>query len=574
MNFIDVKLIVKNKYAAGLDLVSFLKGFIFTAIINRLMSTDHIAYPDTNYFTPLILDYLSEKESLGHLYHRFPKIENFRAQIDEKSRSYNNSIRKDLVEVLKEQYSVLEVSETTFGNIEILSSEKTFTVVTGHQLNLFTGPLYFLYKIVSTINLTRKLKEKHPENDFVPVYWMATEDHDFEEINFFNLHGKKFKWNNAEKRAGATAVGKLSTEGLEEVFKLFSAEIGGGTNAEELKEMFQKAYLEHDNLTDATRYLANRLFGKEGLVIIAAGDSRLKKHFSGHIKNELLNESSSNASQAAIDSLAELDYKVQVNPRDINLFYLNDEIRERIVKRDSRYYVHETEISWSKEEILAEVDAHPERFSPNVMMRPLYQEVLLPNLCYIGGGGELAYWLQLKNYFEAENVVFPMLLLRNSALLQTAKQDAKRRKLDISLKELFLKQHELINRKVRKISNINIDFSEQKEHLIQQFQQMYELAEKTDKSFIGAVKAQEVKQLKGIDNLENRLLQAQKRKLKDEVERIAALQNDLFPNRSLQERQTNFSEYYDEYGRELIERLLVELDPLDANFKIITFGKE
>jgi len=574
MNFIDVKLIVKNKYAAGLDLVSFLKGFIFTAIINRLMSTDHIAYPDTNYFTPLILDYLSEKESLGHLYHRFPKIENFRAQIDEKSRSYNNSIRKDLVEVLKEQYSGLEVSETTSGNIDLLSSEKTFTVVTGHQLNLFTGPLYFLYKIVSTINLTRKLKEEHPENDFVPVYWMATEDHDFEEINFFNLHGKKFKWNNAEKRAGATAVGKLSTEGLEEVFKLFSSEIGGGTNAEELKEMFQKAYLEHNNLTDATRYLANRLFGKEGLVIIAAGDSRLKKHFSSHIKNELLIESSSKASQAAIDSLAELDYKVQVNPRDINLFYLNDEIRERIVKKDAKYFVHETEISWSKEEILTEVDAHPERFSPNVMMRPLYQEVLLPNLCYIGGGGELAYWLQLKNYFDAENVVFPMLLLRNSALLQTAKQNAKRRKLDISLKELFLKQHELINRKVRKISNINIDFSEQKEHLIQQFQHMYELAEKTDKSFVGAVKAQEVKQLKGLDNLENRLLQAQKRKLKDEVERISALQNDLFPNRSLQERQTNFSEYYDEYGQELIERLLAELDPLDANFKIITFGKE
>ena len=338
--------------------------------------------------------------------------------------------------------------------------------------------------------------------------------------------------------------------------------------------MFQEAYLEHNNLTDATRYLANRLFGKEGLVIVAAGDSRLKKHFSVHIKNELLNESSSKASQAAIDSLQEQDYKVQVNPRDINLFYLNDEIRERIVKKDAQYFVHKTEISWSKEEILAEVDAHPERFSPNVMMRPLYQEVLLPNLCYIGGGGELAYWLQLKNNFEAEDVVFPMLLLRNSALLQTAKQDAKRRKLDISLKELFLKQHELINRKVRKISNINIDFSEQKEHLIQQFQQMYKLAEKTDKSFIGAVKAQEVKQLKGLDNLENRLLQAQKRKLKDEVERIAALQNDLFPNRSLQERQTNFSEYYDEYGQELIERLLTELDPLDANFKIITFGKE
>ncbi|WP_026915542.1 bacillithiol biosynthesis cysteine-adding enzyme BshC [Christiangramia portivictoriae] len=538
------------------------------------MSTDYIAYPETNYFTPLILDYLLEKESLGHLYHRFPKIENFMEQIDEKSESYDDSIRKDLVEVLNEQYSNLKISEETARNIDLLSSNKTFTVVTGHQLNLFTGPLYFLYKIVSTINLSRKLKATYPEQDFVPVYWMATEDHDFEEINFFNLHGKKFKWNNAEKRAGATAVGKLSTEGLEEVFKLFSAEIGAGTNAEDLKDMFQKAYLEHDHLTDATRFLANRLFGREGLVIMAAGDARLKKHFSSHIKNELLSGSSSKESQEAINSLAELDYKVQVNPRDINLFYLNEEIRERIIKKDDRFFVHETEISWSKEQILAEVDAHPERFSPNVMMRPLYQEVLLPNLCYIGGGGELAYWLQLKNYFDAENVTFPMLLLRNSALLQSAKQDGKRRRLDISLKELFLKQHELINRKVRKISNIDIDFSQQKEHLIQQFQKMYELAEKTDQSFIGAVKAQEVKQLKGLDNLENRLLRAQKRKLKDEVERIAALQNELFPNRSLQERQTNFSEYYDEYGPELIERLLEELDPLDANFKIITFGEK
>jgi len=538
------------------------------------MSTNHIAYPDTNYFTPLILDYLSEKEEIRDLYHRFPNLENFGAQITEKENSYDHEIRQDIVKVLKEQYAKLDTSASTLKNIDALSSRKTFTVVTGHQLNLFIGPLYFLYKIVSTINLTRKLKETYPEYEFVPVYWMATEDHDFEEINFFNLNGKKFKWNNAEKRAGSTAVGKLSTEGLDEVFKLFSAEIGGGTNAEELKNMFQSAYLEHDNLTDATRYLANRLFGQEGLVIIAAGDTRLKKHFKKHIENELLHQRSYKESQQAINSLQALDYKVQVNPRDLNLFYLNNELRERIIKKGERYFVHDTEISWSEEEILEEVAQSPERFSPNVMMRPLYQEVILPNLCYIGGGGELAYWLQLKNYFEAEGILFPMLLLRNSALLQTAKQDMKREKLDISLKELFLKQHELINRKVRKISNIDIDFSDQKEHLKKQFQYMYELAAKTDASFHGAVKAQEVKQLKGLENLEKRLLKAQKRTLKDEVERIAALQNGLFPNRSLQERQSNFSEYYKEYGNELVEKLLASLDPLDANFKIITFGKE
>lgn len=538
------------------------------------MPTDCISYSETNYFSPLILDYLSEKSDLKDFYHRFPKLENFGDQISEKAETYDHTIRKDLVKVLNKQYAALETSEKLKQNIDLLGSEKTFTVVTGHQLNLFTGPLYFLYKIISTINLTRQLKEKYSDYDFVPVYWMATEDHDFEEINFFNLHGKKFKWNKADERAGKTAVGYLSTEGLEEVYKLFASEIGGGENAEFLKSLFREAYLEHDNLSDATRYIADKIFGKHGLVIIDAQDTELKKHFVPYVENELNGQLSCKEASEAMEKMNSLGYNVQVNPREINLFYLTDEIRERIIEKDGKFFVNETQISWSHEDILKELKEHPERFSPNVMLRPLYQQVILPNLCYIGGGGELAYWLELKSYFEAEKVTFPILLLRNSALLQTAKQDEKRQRLNISIAELFLKQHELINRKVRKISNIDIDFSPQKQHLVEQFQKMYDLAEQTDKSFLGAVKAQEVKQLKGLDNLEKRLLKAQKRKLKDEVERIAGLQNELFPNKSLQERQTNFSEFYVEYGEELISELMDKLDPLESNFKILTFGKE
>ncbi|MCM8568218.1 bacillithiol biosynthesis cysteine-adding enzyme BshC [Gramella jeungdoensis] len=538
------------------------------------MPTDCISYPESNYFSSLILDYLSEKSDLEDFYNRFPKPENFGDQIKEKKSSYDHGIRMDLVNVLKKQYSGLDPSESVERNIELLELENTFTVVTGHQLNLFTGPLYFLYKIISTINLTKQLKEKHPDHDFVPIYWMATEDHDFEEINFFNLHGKKFKWNEADERAGKTAVGYLSTKGLDEVFKLFSAEIGGGESAEFLKSLFEEAYLKHTNLTQATRYIADKIFGKYGLVVLDAQDAELKKHFISYAKNELIDQISYRKTSEVVERINSLGYNIQVNPREINLFYLTEEMRERIIERDGKFFVHETQISWSREEILEELREHPERFSPNVMLRPLYQEVILPNLCYIGGGGELAYWLELRSYFEAENVTFPMLLLRNSALLQTAKQNKKRERLNITLQELFLKQHELINRKVRKISNIDIDFSPQKQHLVEQFQEMYKLAEQTDKSFLGAVKAQEVKQLKGLDNLEKRLLKAQKRKLKDEVERIAELQNELFPNKSLQERQTNFSEFYVEYGEQLVTELMENLDPLESNFKILTFGKE
>jgi uncharacterized protein YllA (UPF0747 family) len=225
-------------------------------------------------------------------------------------------------------------------------------------------------------------------------------------------------------------------------------------------------------------------------------------------------------------------------------------------------------LSFTKKELLEELQTYPERFSPNVVARPLYQEVILPNLCYIGGGGELAYWLQLKASFQAMEVPFPILLLRNSVLIITEKQDEKLDKLNISHEDIFLKRHSLINKKIREVSNIDIDFSPQKKFLEEQFKGMYDLAEQTDKSFLGAVKAQEVKQKKGLDKLEKRLLKAQKRKLEDHVVRLTDIQNQLFPGQSLQERQLNFSELYLEYGEELIPMLLKHLNPLDLNFTI------
>ena len=219
--------------------------------------------------------------------------------------------------------------------------------------------------------------------------------------------------------------------------------------------------------------------------------------------------------------------------------------------------------------MLTHLQENPEKFSPNVIVRPLYEEVVLPNLCYIGGGGELAYWLQLKSYFDAEKVPFPILLLRNSALIISKIQTQKLRKLNISPTEIFLKQQDLINKKIKEVSKIKIDFSEQRQFLEKQFIELEQLAKLTDKSFIGAVKAQQAKQLKGLDKLQNRLLKAQKRKLSDLVDRITVLQNELFPNQSLEERTRNFSEVYEKHGNEFIETLKSNLAPLDGEFQII-----
>lgn len=531
------------------------------------MEVDCIPFQKTGYFSKLICDYLDENKTLKPFYRRFPKLENFKEQIAEKSKNYSVAQRELLVRQLKQQYQDFEISEKTSNNINDLGGSQTFTIVTGHQLNLFTGPLYFLYKIVSTINLCEKLKEHYPEQDFVPVYWMATEDHDFDEINYFNFQGKKIQWN----RPAGGAVGHMGTEGLSDVLEVLNAKLGNSKNAQKLKNLFKEAYINHSTLAGATRFLANALFGEHGLVVVDGDDKELKGCLVPFIKKDIFEQLPFQKVSESIERLSKVseDYKIQVNPREINYFYLQQGLRERIVEKEGHFLVNDTDIQFDQVGLENEMEAHPERFSPNVIARPLYQEVILPNLCYIGGGGELAYWLELKDYFEAMGVPFPMLLLRNSALVLTKKQAEKVKKMDLDVADLFLKQNSLINKKIRQISNIDIDFSAQKMALGEQFAHLYELANETEKSFLGAVKAQEVKQIKGLQNLEKRLLKAQKRKLKDQVIRLTEIQNELFPNYSLQERQLNFSELYLQYGEGLIPMLMDSLQPLEQSFLVL-----
>jgi len=524
-----------------------------------------IPFHKTGYFSKIICDYLDQKESIAPFYINYPDLNGFKEQLEQKRLSFGVQSRASLVESLKNKYKNLNTSNKVKANIQLLQKENTFTVTTGHQLNLFTGPLYFLYKIVSAINLAKQLKAEFPSDNFVPIYWMATEDHDFEEINYFNFRGKKIRWN-IESSGG---VGRLSTKGLDELLTVFNAQLGTTNSANYLKELFHKAYIEHKTLTEATRFLANELFSEYGLVIVDGDDSKLKRQFLPFIKDELFKNISYKEVSKTIASL-DKNYKVQVNPREINLFYLSEGLRERIIFENNIYKVNNSSIEFSKEELEYELKLHPERFSPNVIMRPLYQEVILPNLCYIGGGGELAYWFELKTYFETVKVPFPILLLRNSVLLISDKQKLKLDKLNISIEEIFFKQQDLIKKKINEVSELEIDFSKQRGFLVKQFDDLEKIAEQTDKSFMGAVKAQRKKQLNGLDNLEKRLLKAEKRKHQELTHRIKELQDELFPNQSLEERQLNFSEYYLEYGDQLIPRLIESLEPLKLEFTVIT----
>ena len=528
------------------------------------MPNDCISYSKSGYFSGLINDYLQEKSEVKSLYNRFPKLENFKAQIEEKQSNYTPEFRATLVEVLVKQNQSINLSESTQNNIQLLKNQNTFTVTTGHQLSLFTGPLYFLYKIISTIKLAQQLKAEYPTFDFVPVYWMATEDHDFEEISSFTFKGKKIHWN--AQRKGA--VGRLSTEGLPAVFEVFSQELGHGKNADVIRELFQSAYVKHENLAQATRYLVNELFGAKGLVIIDGDEVLLKKQFAPYVQEELQKQTAFTTVTETIQQLK--GYHAQVNPREINLFYLEDNLRERIIYTDGKYQVNNTSLVFSEVEMLELLQKHPEKFSPNVIMRPLYQEVVLPNLAYIGGGGEIAYWLELKSYFKSQKVTFPILVLRDSLVLSTEKQLQKADKLQLTWSDFFLKQADLVWLKTHQLSEFSIDLTNYKVQLQNQFAQLQALAKQTDASFSGAVSAQEKKQLNGLDKLEKRLLKAQIRKQSEILERITTLQNELFPNQGLQERQLNFAEFYLEFGEGFFEKLFQAQNPLQLTFKMVS----
>src|SRR5690554_4140926 len=338
------------------------------------MKVDCIHYKETNYFSKIVIDYLEGAPTLTPFYQYQPEISSFQKAIENKNFSIEK--REVLAHALAEQYAKggIHLKESLVAqNIESLKTKNTFTITTGHQLNLFTGPLYFIYKIVSVINLSKRLKKLHPEQNFVPVYWMATEDHDFEEISFFRFKGKTLQWETQQKGA----VGRMNPKELIEVFEEFKTLITPySTNEQQLKEWFEKAYLQHDNLADATRYLVHEMFYEHGLLIVDGDDPVLKTMFIPQVKEELQKEISAQLVAQQNERLAE-HYKIQVNPRAINLFYLIDGSRERIIKGKSGFSIHNTQEKFSTEEFYNLLEKHPERFSPNVLLRPLYQEVIL-----------------------------------------------------------------------------------------------------------------------------------------------------------------------------------------------------
>ncbi len=526
---------------------------------------NRLKYQNLHFFSKLVKAYLNHNESSLSLYSLFPTIENFSKAIDYKSKQPIN--REVLVQVLKKQYAHISDAVFSIQNIEKLKEQNTFTITTGHQLNLFTGPLYFIYKIVSTIKLTHQLQIQYPQYNFVPVYWMATEDHDWAEINHFHTSDKdQFYWENEVNYA----VGTVPTKGLENVANELKSIWESDVFGSELHSMFEKAYLNGLALSEATRTIAHQLFGSYGLVILDAQDSALKKSFIPIMKKELKQQSVFNEVTQTNHFLKENGFEIQVNPREINLFYLTQNSRQRILKEADSYRVNHTDLVFASHEIEAELESHPERFSPNVLMRPLYQESILPNLAYIGGGGEIAYWLQLKGIFDAFQIPFPMLVVRNSALWITDKQIRRLEKLGLTSSDMMLTAQEISNLVIHLNEPSNKpDFQEFENQIKILLHPIENWAFQIDPTLISGMKGILQKQLNEWEHWEQKLQKSLKKKNSDALERAEKIRAELFPNETLQERYLNFSVFYKDMGNEFIRQLWNEFDPLVFEFKIL-----
>lgn len=526
------------------------------------MKAKYISYQDTHSFSKLVLDYVDDNTFLKPFYSYRPDLNGLADAI--RNHSFKGN-RTQLVNALKAQYANVNANKAVTNNIALLANDNTYTVTTGHQLNLFTGPLYFIYKIVTTINLALELKIAHPEKNFVPVYWMATEDHDFEEINHVKVDEKNISW--IQKTNGAT--GRLSTKNVAAAVQAYKGYLGISKNGKKLANLVEKAYLQHENLADATRFLVNSLFEQYGLVIINADDAQLKKQFGAIIKSDIIGQNSDKLIAETSKTLESNGYKTQVNGREINFFYLKQNLRERIIKQGDKYVVNHTTLSFSEAELIAEVDAHPDRFSPNVIMRPLYQEVILPNIAYVGGGAEVSYWMQLKANFDFYNVCFPVLLLRNSALVIDQRSIDNLTKLGFTFEDVFLQLNELQEKWISKNSTAHTKLDKETADIGAIFEGIKSNAYQIDKTLESSAAAAFAKTAKVLAKLEKKLLSAEKRNNKVSLTQIENLKNRLFPGGTLQERVTNLAPMYVNYGDDFISSLVENFEPLGGDFTLI-----
>ena len=489
-------------------------------------------------------------------------VANFQGQIEEKKEQYTRIHREVLIRGLNVQYEAVKPHEKVSQALQQLSSDNTFTVTTGHQLSLLTGPLYFIYKILHVIKQCVDLKVTYPSNNFVPVFWMASEDHDFEEIKETAIFNQPLSWDSKD----LGAVGRFPTEGLQEI-------IG------ELKNMFSN----HPNATIFSvleayqgptygvaffRFI-HELFADFGLVILDGDNAIFKEAFAPIIEKELVEQFSFQAVQETSMELNKLGLKTQVNPREINLFYLSPHKRERIIKNDEHTFSVGS-LSFSKAELINKLKENPQNFSPNVILRPVYQEFLLPNVCYVGGVGELNYWLQLKGVFDKAKVVFPLIQARSSMFYLDRALLDKIDGLGLLRKDFFKEKNQIVKGFIAEHGESTFDFSRLDTHFNELKILISTVSADNDTQLSSAIGADVSKMESLLETIKNKKWRAEKQKHEKSIKQIEQIKERFFPKGIMQERSMNFFQICSDGNvSEKLQVIYEAIDPFNTNIQLI-----
>ncbi|MGZ8556843.1 MAG: bacillithiol biosynthesis cysteine-adding enzyme BshC [Chitinophagaceae bacterium] len=526
-------------------------------------TSTRISYQQAGVFSKIVLDYIDRSDALKPFISSAPTIEGIKKAIEDRKKFVTN--RELLVKELNKQYAGIKPSDAVRKNINALLSPDTFTITTAHQNNIFTGPLYFIYKILHAVKLADHLNTSLPRYNFVPVYYIGSEDADLDELNHIHLNGSKLVWNT--KQTGA--VGRMKVD--KDFLKLVDAIEGQLAVLPQGKAaiaLVKDCYRLGEDIQTATFNIVNALFAEYGLIVLLPDNAVLKSQMLKVFEDDLLNQTASAIVEKTSGRLGEL-YKVQAHPREINLFYLIEGMRERIEVKEEKYRVLNSAISFSKEELMMELKDHPERFSPNVILRGLYQETILPNIIFIGGGGELAYWLELKDLFDHYQVPFPIQVLRNSFLIVERKWQEKIRKLGFTVKDIFSGEQQLINRLVARETDKKLQLNGTLSATEQLYEDIKKQAIAIDTTLEKHVDSLKTATLHRLHELEKKMLRAEKRKFADQQRQIQTIKANLFPEKGLQERYDSMLYYYAKWGRGFIQQLYDQSLTMEQEFVVI-----
>ena len=517
---------------------------------------------DTGLFTDKQLNLACQQEQLLPFINRVFSKANFEQQIASKKQQFSDNKRTVLAATLTENYAKITTADKVKSNIAALKESTTFTITTGHQLSLFTGPIYFIYKILHVIRLAEELSLEYPENKFVPVFWLASEDHDFEEIQSIQLFNQTITWDSNQKGP----VGRFDLTDFEAVKNTVKALFSSHTDNE--IDILMDAYA-GKNLAEATFSFVNALFQKYGLVIVDGDQRALKTEFVATMQKELEHQFSYHAVQKTNEVLQKEGYKLQVNAREINLFYLQEQSRERIVKFEDGFFI-EGKGNVTKENLLAELMANPERFSPNVILRPLYQETILPNLCYVGGVGEMSYWLQLKGVFDAVHEVYPLIQVRSSLLFIDAITAKKMDKVSITLEQLFEDVAIVKKAYLKEFASEEVDFSSIEQQLNLLKTNIVDKVVAADFNLEKYAIAETLKLEKQVASIQEKVVKSVKQRHETALKTIEQVNEKLFPSNGMQERSLNLFQLCATGNvSEIVEFFYKAIDPFDPDFVVL-----